>query len=108
VQEKLPKPPVIRHQAEMLYKYMLLLGVQEFDDRFDVSAPINPSTKKPFGEETQKFANWAKIVKQDGKIPVHPSSYDIAKTVYVHTMDQVNAGTRYRSQSTGNTSPISR
>ena len=92
VQEKLESPPVIRNTTEMLYKYELLLGSEKFDEKFDTRSPINPSTKKHYGEETQKFAEWSKIVRSEGKIPIHPSDAEAAHYAYLQTVEQINDG----------------
>jgi hypothetical protein len=92
VQEVLEKPPIIARPVDMLYKYFLLKGEDSFISRFDSYSPINYSTRKPYGEDTQKYANWAKEVRQDGKIPIHPLTMDRAKIAYEHTMEQVEDG----------------
>jgi hypothetical protein len=70
----------------MLYKYELLCGSEQFEQKFDFYSPINPSTKKPYGAETQKFDEWAKQVRMSGKIPVHPSIRETAHEAYMQTM----------------------
>ena len=92
VQEKLEKPPIIANYISMLYKYLLLKGVDSFDSRFDFHAPVNSSTKKPYAEDTQRYAEWAKEVRREGKLPVHPSDMDKARLTYKHTMEQVEDG----------------
>jgi len=88
----LPKPPVIRHQTEMLYKYELLYGATEFMSSFDMNAPINPSTSKPFGADTQKFEAWAQTVRAAGKMPIHPTNAAIAHEAVVNTKKQMELG----------------
>jgi len=90
IQDKLPKPPVIRNQAEMLFKYKLLCGLDKFDERFDTFAPVNPNTGKPYGDDTNKFIEWAKKVRSEGKIPVHPSVLEKANEAYSHTKAQID------------------
>jgi len=76
----------------MFYKYLLLKGVDSFGARFDFHAPVNPSTKKPYGEDSQKYADWAREVRREGKRPIHPSDMDRAQLAYKHTMEQVEDG----------------
>jgi len=91
VQEVLPKPPIIRKQTEMLYKYKLL-NPDGFDNRFNWNSPINDSTRKPFGEDTVKYSLWAEKVHRDGQIPLHPSTLEIATTAHQQTMAQLADG----------------
>jgi hypothetical protein len=92
VQEKLPQPPVIRNTAEMLLKYKLFCGEESFDKKFVWNSPVNPSTKKPFGDDTQKFIDWCKVQKYDGLTPVHPSHVEIAETAYKEIVSQMEEG----------------
>jgi len=92
VQEKLTPPPVIRHTPEMLFKYKLLCGLESFENKFRYDAPRNPSTKKPFGEDTDKFRDWCKIARADGYTPVHPNHVETANIVYDAVQSQMTEG----------------
>jgi len=67
-------------------------GKDKFDDKFSIDAPINPSTGKHFGEDTQKYENWARRIKAEGRIPVYPAKYAIASTAIDHTLSQMADG----------------
>ena len=92
VQKLLESPPFITSPAELVYKYELLMGSTAFGQRFRTDAPINPKTDKPYGEETQKYAEWAHAVQVGGLIPMHPSNVEAARKLYVQTIDQFELG----------------
>lgn len=92
VEKELQPQLPTKNTAEMLYKYQLLCGIQEFTEKFNFDAPINPSTKKPYGEDTQKYVEWAKSVTEEGKMPIHPQNLNIAHDTYLQTVAQTHNG----------------
>lgn len=39
---------------------LVLEGLEQFNERFTTGCPVNPRTSKPFGRDTNAFAEWAK------------------------------------------------
>lgn len=56
---------------------LILEGEGEFLQRYTVDdGPINPTTGRPYGRDTNKFQGWLAEVKQSGREPITTHEYD--------------------------------
>lgn len=80
----LPKPEEKGSDVEQLIKDMIFNGAGSVMALYSFDAPINKATGRPYGSETQKYANWVAECSEVGITPMHPDKLAVADEIVNH------------------------
>ena len=74
-----------------VFHVMVLEGMDEYYKRYISQGPINPSTGKPYGTATNKWAEFAERAKIDGMEVITPVQHNVAYRMMTSVENHVRA-----------------